>query len=57
MKREVLMFLILALCSPVLAGIADDGLIEDGEYTYDTIFLNNQNLLVTGGGRFDRSKG
>lgn len=52
MKRMVVFLWITALCLPLWAGIADDGLIEDGEYTSRHIFLNDQDLLVTGGGAY-----
>ena len=50
MKRLVPLLLIVVSCPFLLAGIADDGVIENGEYDYGLIEIEDENLLITGGG-------
>ncbi len=52
MKRSFTFIILVTFCLPVWAGIADDGVIESGEYTYGVINLEDQALLVTGGGAY-----
>ena len=50
MKRLLPFLLLFAFCPSIMAGIADDGEISDGEYDYGFIEIEDENLLVTGGG-------
>ena len=53
MKRVVPCLLTMVFYIPgALAGIADDGIISDGEYDYGIVVIEDEYLLVTGGGAY-----
>ena len=44
------LFLMLLCVSVSFAGVADDGILSEGEYYGGMITLNSESLLVIGGG-------